>query len=128
MRSPTCRQHARHVNAHARLLSSSAYNHFQATRHAGEQGCNQVARRGTYPHHAPALKLCESLSRTPLASGGGRRARLQLLQQLLALDHVPEHRVAPVQQVGAAGRQLRLLAHTTVCSMSYTVTIENPTS
>ena len=42
-------------------------------------------------------------------------ARLELLQQLLALHDVPEHRVPPVQQVGPAGRQLRLLRTRLVC-------------
>ena len=45
----------------------------------------------------------------PKGSGARWAARLQLLQQLLALHNVAKHRVAPVQQVGAAGRQLRLL-------------------
>ena len=78
-------------------------------------------------HYVSAPARCTSTCK--LSGGGARRARLQLLQQLLALDHVPEHRVAPVQQVGAAGRELRLLPHTTACGMSlYTLTTGNPTA
>jgi len=76
----------------------------------------QVATRDDVRHRTSTPALCQPFL-CKLLGGGAWRARLQLLQQLLALNHVPKHRVAPVQQVGAAGRQLRLLAHTTVCGL-----------